>query len=80
MEYDPLNFYQTVVILDEQTITHERYIYGILDLLGDLGGVTELFIAFFSFFLFPIAQHSFLMMVLRKLYSAKSSDIFLFKS
>jgi len=50
-----------------------------LDLLGDLGGVTEVFMIFFSFLLMPISDHSFTMKAMKKLYIARTRDEDLFK-
>jgi hypothetical protein len=39
-----------------ETQTHKRKVYGFLDLLGDLGGVTEIVMIVFGFFLFSISE------------------------
>jgi len=44
-----------------------------MDLLGDLGGVTEVVMICFGFFLFPIAEHSFTMKAIKNLYLARTS-------
>ena len=51
--------YQTVIYRDNLKMLHERKIYGFLDLLGTLGGVIEILILVFGFFLNPIAEFSF---------------------
>ena len=52
--------------------------YGVLDLLGDLGGVSEIFMLVIGFFLAPISQHVFHKKAIKQLYFAKSKkkDIF----
>lgn len=47
-------------------------------MLGDLGGVTELIMLMFGFFLIPIAEHSFLVKTIRQAYMAKTRDPDLF--
>lgn len=54
--------------------------YGFLDLLGDLGGVTEVLMLVFGFFLFPISEHSFYVHAASLLYFAKTEDEKLFIS
>ena len=49
-----------------------------LDLLGDLGGVTEVFMIFFSALLMPISDHSFLVKAMKKLFIARTRDEDLF--
>jgi hypothetical protein len=49
---------------------HSREIYNIFDLIGDLGGVLEIIVAFFGFFLFGIAEKSFVLKALEKLFLA----------
>lgn len=61
-------------MLEAETIRHIRYIYSLLDILGDLGGVTEVIMILFGFFLYPIAEHSFILQALRRLYKARTSD------
>ena len=38
---------------DEQVAIHERQAYGILDILGDLGGVLEIIMGVFGILIFP---------------------------
>jgi hypothetical protein len=50
----------------------------LLDLLGDLGGVTEVMLLLFNFFLLPISQHSFVVKMMKKLFIARTKDEDLF--
>jgi hypothetical protein len=59
-------------------VSHERAIYGLLDLLGDLGGVTEVMMIVFSFLLLPISEHSYIVKAMKKLYIARTRDEDLF--
>jgi hypothetical protein len=61
-----------------ELIRHYRVVYDILGVLGDLGGVTEVIMLFFGFFLYPIAEHSFYLQAIKKLYLARASDNNLF--
>ena len=60
-------------------IEHSREVYNILDLIGDLGGVLEVFSLIFGLFVAPIAEHSFTMRAMRKLFLAKTKDRGLFR-
>ena len=44
------------------------------DLLGDLGGVTEVIMICFGFMLYPISEHSFYLKAFKKLFIAKTAD------
>lgn len=67
------------MMLEAESIRHVRYIYSLLDILGDLGGVTEVIMLLFGFFLYPIAEHSFSLQALRRLYKARTKDNELFR-
>lgn len=56
-EASPNELFNCVFWLQPEQAVHERTIFGILDLLGDLGGVTEVIIIIFGFFLYPISEH-----------------------
>ena len=59
---------------DPISIEHSRAIYSFLDLLGDLGGVTEVMMIVFSFFLYPISEHSFVVKAMKKLFIARTRE------
>ena len=53
-------------------------IYGFMDLLGDLGGVLEIILITFGFFMNNISEHSFYTNSISKLYMANTKDEKLF--
>jgi hypothetical protein len=57
---------------------HTRAIYGFLDLLGDLGGVTEVIMITFGILFYPISEHSFIMTATKKLFMARTNEPDLF--
>jgi hypothetical protein len=60
--------------LDPIEILHSREVYHIMDLIGDIGGVLEVFITIFGILLFPVSEHSFVMKALEKLFLARTLD------
>ena len=70
--------FRSVLWLQPNVVIHTREVYGFIDLLGDLGGVTELIMICFGFFLFPISEHSFILKAAKKFFLANSSDSTLF--
>ena len=77
---DPGLLFTAQLWMHPEGLKHTRQVYGILDLLGDLGGVTEVIMLAFGFFLYPIAEHSFTMKAAQKLFLAKTSDDNLLKN
>ena len=67
-------------MIDESKISHSREVYNLMDLIGDLGGVLEVIIFLFGFFLFPASEFSFVIKALQKLYLARTSQSGLFKN
>ena len=74
----PNEIFCITVSLDEQMDMHFRDIYNVFDLLGDLGGVTEVLILMFYLFITPLSEHSFMIKALSKLYLARTTDRDLF--
>jgi hypothetical protein len=60
-------------------MNHQREVYNLLDLIGDLGGVLEVIIAFFGLFIYPISEFSFFLTALERLFLARTVDKTLFK-
>ena len=51
-----------------------------MDVIGDIGGVYEVLIQFFGFFLFRISLHSFKLNVIKHLFFVQTKDEDIFKS
>ena len=56
-----------------------RIIFGWFDLLGKLGGITNVMMLLFGFFLFSISEHSFILKASKKLFIARTKNQNLFK-
>jgi hypothetical protein len=48
--------------------------YGIFALLGDTGGILEVYLIICGFILFPISEHSFILTAAKKLYMARTTS------
>ena len=66
--------YSSVTWLNNESAKYNRQIYNIFDLLGDLGGVTEVIMISFGFFLFSISEHSFHVTAIKRLFYARTVD------
>ena len=75
----PSLIYSQVIAISDQQVVHERKVYGILDLLGEMGGVLDILVSILGIFLFLITEYSFILKALEKLYLAKTSDRLLFQ-
>ena len=60
--------------LFEIETTHEREIYNILDLVGDLGGTLGFFTALVGVLVYPISKFGYNLKALEKLYLVDSED------
>ena len=65
---------QTLLFQMREAVLQGRTIYNLFDLLGDLGGVTEIIMIVFGAFLFPISEHSFTMDAMKKFFLARTKD------
>lgn len=70
--------YLNNVYLNEEGVQYIREVYNGLDVLGDLGGILEITMIVFGFFLFPYSEHSYIMQASRTLFFARSKDSSLF--
>jgi hypothetical protein len=56
-EWDPDALYWNNMMLSGIMYNHERKIYNYITLIGDLGGVREIFTALIAFFIMPISTY-----------------------
>ena len=59
-------------------VLQARAIYNLFDLLGDLGGLTEIVMLVFGSFLFPISEYSFIVEGMKRFFMASTMDDTLF--
>ena len=71
--------YDSDVFLAPDVVFHTREIYNIFDLLGDLGGVSQVIGIVFGFIFLPMAEHKFILDATGKLYLARTSQEGLFQ-
>jgi len=58
--------------------TTTRSVYNLLDVFGDFGGVSEVFLILSALIIAPIADHLFLIKAIKKLYLANTTEDDLF--
>ena len=66
--------YAFEINLSDRQTDHSRKIFGWLDLLAKLGGITNVCMMLFGFFLFPISEHSYVLKAAKKLFIARTRD------
>jgi hypothetical protein len=64
--------------LHSSKLEHDRKVYGILDALGDYGGLEGVILVTAAYLLSPISSHSFFTKAIEKLFIAKTKDASLF--
>lgn len=57
-----------VIELSADRVLHTRQVYNFMELLGDYGGFEYIFMMIFGLFLKPVAEHSFLLTAIKKLF------------
>jgi hypothetical protein len=67
------------VFLTDEALHHERNVFNTVDLLGELGGIIEIFIIIFGIIIFPFSKQSFVQTAIRLLFKARTNDQYLFK-
>ena len=73
-EFNFIDVYTEEYTLSATEIFHTRNIYTFFDLLGDLGGVMDIFFIVFGTMLSPICYYGFIMKALEILYTSKTSN------
>ena len=69
-----MEIYNTDIYLSPANVKYYRKTYDLLDLLGDIGGVTEVVMITFGFMLLPISEHSFTLRAAKRLFLARTDD------
>lgn len=69
---------RTNIYLSSLQKTNDRAIYGLIDLLGDLGGVLEVIMVITGIFICPISEHHFILQATKRMFLArtKRNDLF----
>jgi hypothetical protein len=65
--------------LQSEIAINKRVIFGWFNLLGKLGGITNVMMLLFGFVLFSISEHSYVLKASKKLFIARSRNPNLFK-
>jgi len=60
----PNTLFTFALFMAETKLSHSRKAYGLLDLMGDMGGIIEVLTFGCSFFINPISEHSFILKAL----------------
>ena len=60
--------------IGDKFLMHDREIYNLIALIGDLGGVMEVFIFVVGVLVYPINKHSFTIKSLKRLFIARTTD------
>ena len=77
---NPNILFKATIWQDNERVSHRREGYDLFGLLGDLGGITQIFYLIFGTILYPYSEHSFVVKALKKLYYARTRDNEIFRS
>ena len=66
--------YKATMLLSDISVSHSRQKYGLLDLLGDLGGVLEVLLLVSGAFFYSYSEYSFVIKAMQKLFLARSFE------
>ena len=72
-------YINTYFTLQPEIMKHSRRVFGWFDLLGRLGGITNVMMILFGIFVYPISEHSYILKAAKKLFIARSNDSNIFK-
>ena len=67
-----------LINISTKSVEHQRKVYDILSLMGDIGGVIEILILLTAAFIGPINEHLFNLKAIQKLYLARTRQQNLF--
>jgi hypothetical protein len=60
--------FKNVYTFDQDNLNFNRISYNLMDVLGDIGGVYQLLVQMFGFFLFRISNHAFKLLAIKNLF------------
>ena len=60
--------------MQDEATYHERDVFNVLDLIGEMGGVIEILIIVFGVLIFPISRQSFILNASSQLFKARTED------
>ena len=66
--------FQNIYVFDQHSWQYKRVSYNVLDLIGDIGGVFELFVTICGILFNSIAEHSFVLSAMKKIFLVKTSE------
>lgn len=72
------NLLSVDITLSDEIIMHDRCVYTLMNLFGDIGGMKGVIIALLGLLVNPITEHSFFLKVLELLFMAQTTDKSLF--
>ena len=55
-------------------VTTTRQVYNLLDFIGDISGVGDLFLLVLGIFVVPVNDHNYILEAIEEMYKVKSSD------
>lgn len=70
---------QIKLFLNTVIKTHSRTVYGVIDLLGDLGGVLEVIMVFTGAIFLPLSEHHFILQAAKRMFIARTKDPTIFQ-
>ena len=71
--------FQNVYLFGQHTRQYQRVSYNLLGLIGDIGGVFELFVSVSGILFYSIAEHSFILSAMKKQFLVKTIEPEFFK-
>ena len=60
-EVEPLRLLTVSFMLEKEAIQHIRECFNFIDMIGNLGGVVEVFVIVFGVLIYPISQYKFML-------------------
>ena len=67
-------YYESNMYRAQYQQIYERDVYSMLDFLGDLGGVSGIFITMFGLICFPYAEYAYNLKMTKNLFKARTTD------